>query len=165
MIINKSTSDQVLVSSLSISSPSGYPEVKVQEFNTDTKVLTDSAGATRTAGSFCFYFDTDEEYGQLSSVLPEALLSYRAAGKFKEVLSMVWEQGDPSFVLLNLGVLLPTLVCCSNCQQRYLVYRDQAGGVWSVARATPSDKHQAATPISLSEVACDSCADKVRVLR
>lgn len=178
MIINKTTSDTLLVNSLVIKGATGGFISGVSEFDTDTLVASLEGGGTAAAKVFYLIVDEEdaasliallptetnpfsEEEEPIAALLGVVLTSSQFSGK-----KAMAADSSPDHYHEVLGPVSPYLVECSNCGTKFVVYFARGDKVYQATRASPSDKHLTATEIADPvNYTCDSCSETVSMLR
>jgi len=170
MIINKATSDSVLVSALRLFDGDNKTIGGVSEFNTDTMEGTLSAGGTVTATSFEFHISGPEVGDSLVPLLEaepngEDLLFHikvKPTGRPKKAMDDADTAPTERLIQQAMGAVY--LVKCTNCSTTFVLFE---GGdqFWSVEKANASDKLMTATLLDSDGLVCDNCAEPVVVER
>jgi hypothetical protein len=185
MIINKTTSDALLVNSLVVRGTTGGYLTGVTEFDTDTMEATVS-GSPEDASSYWFSASSEEDMGSLLALIPDvdedvpvdgggtetiqakdgAAQHIRPPGKFTGKKAMDDTDTSPSDYHEIISLLVPVLVECSNCSTHFIVYLTDDEKVYETERANASDKYLTATEIvDPGSYACDNCSNTVALLR
>lgn len=164
MIIDKSTSDTLLVNSLRIFDSSGQPLHKVKAFNTTTMVATkDDDSTVSSCVDFGFFIDMPDEEA-VEALLDPSLYSKIVPGHKTShggCASMDYEVTDPDYFFVQQSKLAPVLLRCTSCSTNFVVFVDRVGELWSTERAQASDKHLTATQLDKNTLTCDNCSNNV----
>ena len=164
MIINKTTTNSVVVNSLVLTNSSKKPIKNITEFNTATLVATISGGpATETAAAFQFVVSDHDDVQTLVTELPDELHPYiitRHRYKGKKAMDDVDTLPDDHFAVL--GGASPCLVECSNCNTVFLMVFAQ-GKVWGTSKPNATDKSFTLTEMDADNLTCDNCSNNVSV--
>lgn len=164
MIINKDTSNALLVNSLAVFNAAAIPIGKLKEFNTETLVATKNNDSTITAASFWFAAASEEDAVSIRALLPNNLISMVwCAGSQSVVYSMTQAPTDPDYFLLLGEQVVAKLAKCGKCGEQFVVWVDGAGNVWSAGKTNGTDKHPKA--VKLTTLACDACAEPLLLRR
>jgi len=181
MIINKATSDAVLVDALVVLEPNGKPVKNITAFNTETMEATLSAGGPVTAASYRFEASSVEDRDAILALIDAAYpvtiedghavyqpndprfdLTYKT--KFRGKKGMKDADSLPDNVLqLSTGKLSVTSMVCSNCSTCFLVYVANDKSIWSAARVKAGDKFDTLTEVDTSTLTCDNCDEAVSI--
>ena len=186
MIINKTTSDSLLVESLVVRGTTGGYLTGITEFDTDKMEAVPSGGGTVSASSYWFSTSSEEDMDSLFALIPEvdedvpneeggtdqvqvkdgAAQHIRPPGKFTGKKAMDDTDTSPSDYHEIISPLAPVLVKCSNCSTQFVVYLTDDEKVFETERANASDKHLTATEIAdPTNYTCDNCSNTVALLR
>lgn len=169
MIINKSTSNELLADTLVVLGSAGLPIKKVIEFDTQSLLTTLSAGDPITATSFLFNASTIEDQNDLRELLddefePRIIMNrgkkYKAKKAMTDVISsddyLVFNSSEPSLQM--------NTATCTNCSTLFLLYLNSATGeLWSAAAET-GDTFQTLTQVSEVGLTCDNCGNEIVLL-
>ncbi len=167
MVINKTTSDALLVSSLRIFGSNKKPITGATEFDTDTMQVTLSVGGPETAGNFQFYAASDQEVSDLVALLEvesEYLLlhiSKKTTGLAKKAMDDA-DNGSEE-LLVQVDSCGPALMQCTNCGTHFILFVTSNKEVWSTTRTNPTDKWLTATQMDPDNITCDNCSNDVTV--
>ena len=173
MIINKTTSDSALTSTLYLFDAIGKPITGVSEFNTSTFEATLSVGGASTAADFKFYVADATEAESVVSTLqaivgvepqegeiyPPFHVEVKPAGKTKKAM----DDADTAPVeVLKVHCSVGTvLVQCSNCSTYFIVFTGPRGALWTGEQTNPTDKWLTATQLDPGNITCDNCGEGV----
>jgi hypothetical protein len=166
MIINKSTSNSLLVNSLVVYNTDSSPLLKLKEFNTSTLVAICKDDSTVAAGCFSFLTYTYNGADAIKALLSEDLHSYvRAVPQQLEpfVGSLAQADADPDYFLFVGEEVKARLAKCGQCNEQFIVWLDGAGNVWSAGKANDADKHPKA--VKLTTLVCDACSELLLLRR
>ena len=133
MVIDKSTSNALLVNSLRVFGSSGKPLRKVKLFNTDTLVATKDDDSTDTCVDFGFFIAFSDE-AAVQALLDASLHTKIVLGGetgHGGSASMVYTAEDTEYLLLINNFARPALCECSNCGKKFVVFVDRSGELWS----------------------------------
>jgi len=165
MIINKATSDALLVESLSVLEANGKPVKNVTVFDTSTREATLSEGGPITAASFLFTTEA-ENIEELLGLLDEDLKPLVAVNKkFTSKKAMDSAASPDEYLLINTfeSHLRPYIATCTNCSTSFLVYLDADDNIWDADRVNNGDTFKTLTQVSGSELTCDNCSSGVSI--
>jgi hypothetical protein len=167
MIINKDTSDAVLVQSFRAFDSGLKPFKKVKEFDTDTLQVTDSSDATHTAADYGFFI-TFEDVDAVEALLDASLYDRIVPGNKRGhggATSMVYEVADPDHYHRVVDKVSAQLVQCTNCATYFIIYVAPNGEAYATERVNASDKYLTAVEIADPDnYACDQCSTDVSLL-
>jgi len=185
MVINKNTSNQVMVSSLIVLTDNRKPIKNIVSFDTETQIATLSVGGPVTAADFAFTVTTEEEFRTLIDLFeveypptvedlgggnivstpqpndPRFRVSYKKAFQGKK--GMVDSDLLPDNVLTLNSAATPGMVVCSNCGSCFLLYVGRNNSVWSATRVKAGDKFDTLTEVDLDTLTCDNCEEAVSI--
>lgn len=165
MIINKTTSDELLVDSLVAIDSNGKPIKNVTEFNTDTRLATLGGGGTEAATSFIFS-TAPENVESLMALLDEDLKPLVSVNKkFTAKKAMDDVAAPDNYLIINTfpAPLRPYAATCTNCSTKFLIYVDENNNLWTAIRSNPVDNFETLTQIDDSSLTCDNCSQAVAV--
>jgi len=178
MIINKTTSNSLLVNALVLKGEAGGFISGVSEFDTGTLIASLEGGGTATAKVF-YFIVAAEDVTDVVSLFPtetnpiseeeepkaQLFAAVLVSSKFSGKKAMVADS-SPDHYHEVLGTVAPYLVECSNCGNKFIVYFASGDRVYQTTRANASDKHLTATeivdPVNYN---CDNCSETVSLLR
>lgn len=165
MVINKTTSNALLVSTLVVYDSTGKPVKDVTEFDTDTLKATLGVGGPVTAGSFMFMATSDEDlaslYGLLDSALePHVTMSGKKYKAKKAMSDIVTPDDYLTFNAFNSPLQLH-IATCTNCSTKFLLFLDGDGELWTGEKVGGGDTFQTLTQVDETGLTCDSCSNNV----
>lgn len=167
MIIDKNTSDALLVNSIRVFGNDGKPLVKIKLFDTSSLVATKHDDQTEVCIDFGFFINhVDKEAVDAlvgAELVNKVIPGHKTAHGFGPS-SMVYEETDPDHLLTIESQLKPILLKCSSCETYFVVFLDREGGLWSTVRTNPADKHLTATELDKSSLTCDNCSNDVTLI-
>ena len=164
MIINKTTSNALLVNSLVVLDPNEKPVKGVVEFDTDTRTATLTVGGPVVAASFIFVVSSEEDLGSTSDLLDADLQPLVALNKKHSAKKAMDETASPDDYL-TISTFHQTLQLhmaqCTNCSTRFIIYLDDERNLWSARRTNSSDVFETATLVDDESLTCDNCSEPV----
>jgi hypothetical protein len=179
MIIDKATSDSLLVSSLVVVTNSGKPIKNLSSFNTETLLATPSSGDPVTAGGFSFEVSNEADFAALVKLIQQAYPSGVEELPDGSTVT-VYQQHDPRFLVsmkrkffgkkgmvdsdtkpddtfVIQDTLTPVRVECSNCGKSFLIHFGRNNTAWSAKLANIDDNFQTMSEVDLNDLVCDNC--------
>jgi len=169
MIVNKSTSDALLVSTLVVLDTNGKSIGKVTEFDTETKETTLEVGGPVTALSYLFCADTEEDQDTLIGMLDDiTALSVTVSGgkKYKAKKSMDDSVHPDDYLVFNTHAttLQMYIATCTNCSTNFLIFMADEGNIWNGEKVGGGDTFQTMTQLDETGLTCDNCTNAVAML-
>ncbi len=161
MIINKTTSDALLVASLVVNDNNGKPLKNVTEYDTDTRVATLSAGGPATGTSFSFAVGSEDDFVSLTAMLSADLKTLVAYTKSHGAKKAMDDVVSPDDYLVFRGILTQQMVECTNCSTRFLIHVDDEGDLWSTNKPQAPDVFETLTSVDDASLTCDNCSNDV----
>jgi len=166
MLINKTTSDALLVDSLVVLDSNGKPIKNVTEFDTDTRSASLSVGGPVTATSFCFVTSEGDRDALIALLSSDLQFLVSIGKKFSPKKAMDDTASPDDFLVINTfrHPLRPVVAQCTNCSTRFLVHIDQDDNLWDANKINPTDAFNTLTQVSASGLTCDNCSESVELL-
>ncbi len=161
MIINKTTSNTLLVSTLVVTGVNNEPVKNVTEFNTDTLETTLEVGGMLTATSFMFVATNVTDESNLHGLLNEDLVPRIVMNDKEYRVKKAMDNVSSPDNYLMFRSFIPTLrivvATCTNCNTKFLLYIDEAGELWVANKINAGDTFETLTQVNETGLTCDNC--------
>lgn len=181
MIINKSTSNPLLVGTLVLKKITGSYVEGATEFDTETMEATVS-GQPVACSKYWFAATSADHEAEIAAVIPEvdfeqeaddgsgletiqikdpAVYHIASAVRIRAKRAMDDTDTRPANAHESLGLLSPCLAQCSNCSTKFVVFVSRSFDVYKTIRASAADQYLTAVQLDPLDYVCDNCGEHV----